>query len=310
MAARVVQETGGHRLVGDSVELVWVNAFLAHLGVRGFSPATVRAYAFDLANFVGFLGDRGLLPGEVRPVHLFDYLGWQQRRARSGHGKVVALRAAVAPATLNRRVSTVRGWFEFLVVSEHVATNPVPSPRRSTGSRSSPASMLGHVARKASDGRGGRLVSQPSRLPESLDPDDVAVFLADLNTHRDRAIVLAMVLGGLRSAEVRSLRLADVDMGMRRVRGGGQRQPGTDRADRPRVLRRVRRVSARRAAERDNNDGVFRGVARPDVRSGVDRGRSAQGVPDSSREFGGGEGSTSSSVSSCLCKAGWSWVGG
>lgn len=70
------------------------------------------------------------------------------------------------------------------------------------------------------------MVSAPRRLPESLDPDDVAVFLADLNTHRDRAIVLAMVLGGLRSAEVRALRLADVDMGMRRVRvvGKGNRE--------------------------------------------------------------------------------------
>lgn len=70
------------------------------------------------------------------------------------------------------------------------------------------------------------MVSVPRRLPESLDTDDVSVFLADLNTHRDRAIVLAMVLGGLRSAEVRSLRLADVDMGMRRVRvvGKGNRE--------------------------------------------------------------------------------------
>ena len=58
------------------------------------------------------------------------------------------------------------------------------------------------------------MVSQPVRLPESLDAGDVSVFLADLNTHRDRAMVLAMVLGGLRSAEVRGLRLADVDMGL------------------------------------------------------------------------------------------------
>jgi site-specific recombinase XerC len=73
---------------------------------------------------------------------------------------------------------------------------------------------------------GSQLVSTPKRLPESLDTDDVSVFLADLNTHRDRAIVLAMVLGGLRSAEVRTLRLADVDMGMRRVRvvGKGDRE--------------------------------------------------------------------------------------
>ena len=42
---------------------------------------------------------------------------------------------------------------------------------------------------------------------------DVQAFLAALRTHRDRAMVLAMLLGGLRSAEVRGLRLADVDRG-------------------------------------------------------------------------------------------------
>jgi integrase/recombinase XerC len=77
-------------------------------------------------------------------------------------------------------------------------------------------------------------VRQPRRLPEALEPDDVAAFLADLRTLRDRAIVLLMLLGGLRSAEVRTLRLADVDMGLRRVRvngkGGKERVVPVDRA--------------------------------------------------------------------------------
>jgi integrase/recombinase XerC len=55
-----------------------------------------------------------------------------------------------------------------------------------------------------------RLVRRVRRLPESLSSDEVAMFLADLETHRDRAIVLLMLLGGLRASEVRSLRLADV----------------------------------------------------------------------------------------------------
>jgi Site-specific recombinase XerD len=96
----------------------------------------------------------------------------------------------------------------------------VPAARRASGLRGQ-RGLLGHV----NSGRrrqGGRLVRQPQRLPESLDPDDVALFLADLETHRDRAIVLAMVLGGLRAAEVRSLRLADVDLGLRRVRVVGK----------------------------------------------------------------------------------------
>jgi integrase/recombinase XerC len=107
-----------------------------------------------------------------------------------------------------------------------VERNPVPRARRSSGLRASRRGMLGHVARLPSRSGGSELVSSPKRLPESLDTDDVSVFLADLNTHRDRAVVLAMVLGGLRSAEVRALRLADVDMGMRRVRvvGKGDRE--------------------------------------------------------------------------------------
>jgi integrase len=67
-----------------------------------------------------------------------------------------------------------------------------------------------------------------------LPTDEVTVFLADLETHRDRAIVLLMLLGGLRASEVRSLRLADVDVGMRQVtvtgKGGKQRMVPVDRA--------------------------------------------------------------------------------
>ena len=71
-------------------------------------------------------------------------------------------------------------------------------------------------------------------MPETVETDDIEVFLADLNTHRDRAVVLAMLLGGLRASEVRSLRLADVNMGMRHVtvtgKGSKQRLVPIDRA--------------------------------------------------------------------------------
>jgi integrase/recombinase XerC len=222
MSARVVLVGGGHRLAGDDVEVALVNRFLDHLATRGFSPATVRAYAFDLANFVAFLTARARSFDVVRPEDLFAYLDWQRHAAADRNGRP----GTVAASTMNRRVSTVRSWFEFLVTVEVLGENPVPKARRSSGLRASRRGLLGHVARMPGRSGGGRLVSQPRRLPESLDVDDVGLFLADLNTHRDRAMVLAMVLGGLRSAEVRSLRLADVDMGMRRVRviGKGDRE--------------------------------------------------------------------------------------
>jgi site-specific recombinase XerD len=225
MSVRVVGSSKGHRLDGDGLAVVAGNRFLDHLGVRGFSPATVRAYAFDIANFARFLADRTIELGEVKPTDLFDYLDWQSHTVAS-RGKVVALRSrGPAPATMNRRVAAVRGLFEHLVMCGGRADNPVPAARRASGLRGQRNGMLGHVAVRPRSG--GRLVREPQRLPESLPVEDVTAFFADLDTRRDKAVMLAMVMGGLRAAEVRSLRLADVDMGLRRVRvtgkGGKQR---------------------------------------------------------------------------------------
>jgi site-specific recombinase XerD len=212
----------GHRLHGAGGDVDLVNRFLAHLTARGFSPGTVRAYAFDILNFLRFCAARGLGLGSVEPSDLFDYLDWQTQ-AGGLTAKVVRIdrRRRPAPATMNRRIAAVRGLFEYLVVMGARAINPVPAARRSAGLRATRRGLLGHLGpgwRRS----GGQLVRQPRRLPEALDPSDVSSFLSDLRTYRDRAIVLAMVLGGLRSAEVRSLRLSDVDMGMRRLRVSGK----------------------------------------------------------------------------------------
>jgi integrase/recombinase XerC len=233
MGASVVRTQHGHRLSGGNPTPTSINAFLKHLGTRHYSPATVRSYAFDLSNFADLLGERHLGLDEVRPTDLFDYLEWQQSVRRPTSAKVVAIGdVRVAPATMNRRIAAVRGLFEHMVASGSRTDNPVPIARRSSGLRAARRGLLGHLGRGRPHG-GGRLVRQPQRLPDSLETADVSTFLADLGTHRDRAMVLAMVLGGLRAAEVRSLRLADVDMGLQRVRvvgkGGRERIVPVDR---------------------------------------------------------------------------------
>lgn len=102
---RVVRSAEGHRLVGDCAVVPVGNRFLDHLAVRRFSPATVRAYAFDVATFAGFLAERSLGLADVEPSDLFDYLDWQQAR-RPTTGKVTVLRRqGPSPATLNRRIA-------------------------------------------------------------------------------------------------------------------------------------------------------------------------------------------------------------
>jgi integrase/recombinase XerC len=235
MLAVVARRDGADwRLEGVWRDIEVANRFLAHLVTRAFSPATVRAYAYDLVNFGRFCHECKIAITDALPSDLFDYLDWQARPRQAAGGKVVRLdRRRVAPATMNRRIAAARGLFEFAVISGVRADSPVPSPRHSTGLRAKRRGLLGHLAPRQQR-RGGRLVQQPRRLPESLDTEEVAAFLADLSTHRDRAMALAMLLGGLRAAEVRALRLAEVDRGLRRLRvvgkGGRERIVPVDRA--------------------------------------------------------------------------------
>jgi len=191
---------------------------LAHLANRNFAAATGRAYAYDLLSFLRFCTETGLTLTEICPTDVFDYLGW---RFRPDAGQVVVrLRHEPAPATKNRRVAALRALFDYLVLSGARPDNPVPAGRRvRAGERR--RGLLGHLGNSGKQA-GGRLMMQPQRLPESLDLGEVAVFVADLGTARDRAMALGMLLGGLRSAEIRSLRLADIDFGLRRVRVVGK----------------------------------------------------------------------------------------
>jgi site-specific recombinase XerD len=224
---KVHQTPNGHRLSGEGGDVELANCYLHHLCVRGFSPATVRTYAFHLLSFLRFEEEQGVALATTKPTDLYDFIEWLGTRRRSD-GVVVPIsaRSGVSPSTMNQKIAAVRGLFEYSVVSGARASSPVPSAKRATGLATRPRGLLGHLSTTRRRGGGGHLVKEPRRLPESLEPDDVSAFLADLNTHRDRAMTLAMVLGGLRSAEVRSLLLSDVDMGARRVRvvGKGSRE--------------------------------------------------------------------------------------
>ena len=99
--------------------------------------------------------------------------------------------------------------------SGDVSVNPVPRGLPTRRERNRP-------------GQGVPLVRSPRTLPRILAPGEVDALLAALRTHRDRAMVLAMVLGGLRRCEVLGLRLGDLSVGEKRVfigegKGGHQR---------------------------------------------------------------------------------------
>ena len=174
-------------------------------------PNTVRAVAFDLKTFFTVV-DKD--PAHIAAGDVFDFLA-QQRGDRTVV-RMADRETGLSARTIARRLSSVSGFYAYLVArgDASVTLNPVPrglSTRRGGGrSRTVP------------------LVRVPRTLPKILDPGEVQRLLGALRTERDRAMVLAMVLGGLRRCEVLGLRLTDVQVADRRLfivdgKGGHQR---------------------------------------------------------------------------------------
>jgi integrase/recombinase XerD len=187
-----------------------VDSYLEFVAGRA-RPNTLRAVAHDLKTFFSVVTKD---PVRVAATDVFDFLAHQR-----GDRSVVRLldgESGLSARTIARRLSSVSGLYAYLMArgDTGVRTNPVPG---------------GLSTRR----RGGRsrqvpLVRVPRTLPKILAPGDVDALLGALRSHRDRAMVLAMLLGGLRRCEVLGLRLVDVRVADRSLfvvegKGGHQR---------------------------------------------------------------------------------------
>ena len=84
MTVVVKQIDGSHRLEGTWAGAGSANAFLSHLEARRFSPATVRAYAFDVMCLARFLEECGIDLSDLVPTDVFDWVDWQSSPRRRG----------------------------------------------------------------------------------------------------------------------------------------------------------------------------------------------------------------------------------
>src|SRR3954454_10009154 len=193
----------------------WVNDYLEFLEGR-CRPNTVLAAAYDLRVFFGVVAKPA---EEVRSADVLAFIT-AQRTGRTRTEPLQRVReddsaVGVSTSTVARRLSIISGFFGYLQARGDIIANPVPRGLPTRRERSRP-------------GQGVPLTRRTRRLPRILTPTEVDKLTAALRTHRDRAMVAAMVFGGLRRCEVLELRLEDLRVAERRVfiaegKGGHQR---------------------------------------------------------------------------------------
>jgi integrase/recombinase XerD len=178
-------------------------------------PNTVFAVGYDLQVFFTIVGKA---PDEVTPRDVLAFMTAQRAGRTSIAGPVQPVNdqdAGVSNRTLRRRLSSVSGLYAFLHARGDVATNPVPRGLRTRREQHRPR-------------QGVPLVRGTRTVPRILTPAEIDALNGALRSHRDRAMIAAMVLGGLRRCEVICLRLSDLRVAERRVfiaegKGGHQR---------------------------------------------------------------------------------------
>ncbi|MDR1422176.1 MAG: tyrosine recombinase XerC [Coriobacteriales bacterium] len=169
-----------------------IDRFLKSLRVeRNLSPHTIRAYAGDLASFSAWLIRQGL-----------DVENIDHRTMR--HFLAELSQASYARTTINRRLSALRSFYDWLVESGDIASNPlsvVSGPRQS---KTLPAVLGGSDLQHL-------LSSSDTTTPTGL---------------RDQAFLELLYASGARISEVAGLTLGDIDFdqGQIRVMGKGSKQ--------------------------------------------------------------------------------------
>ncbi len=154
------------------------------------AESTRRSYAFDLRDFAAWLDERG---GAVEDVDVRVLAAYATELSRARRG--------LAPATIARRISSVRSFLRFTLGAARVPDAPF-APK------------------------------QPRRLPDAPKVSEVEALIAGAGGEgptalRNAALVELAYSAGLRSSEVVGLDLRDVDFEQEHVRvlgkGGKER---------------------------------------------------------------------------------------
>jgi integrase/recombinase XerC len=153
------------------------------LDSRGFSRETYRAYVNDIRDFITFITEHQAGIPDRRMVRSY----------------MLRLRTRYNRASVNRKLSAIKGFFSFVMRSTGLPMNP-----------------FGHV----------RSLKQRDTLPKFLCHDEMFDLIDAVDGPRDRAILELFYSTGIRVGEAETMKCCDVDVneGFIMVLGKGSKQ--------------------------------------------------------------------------------------
>ena len=177
-----------------------VDQFLLHLRAqRNFARNTIKAYQFDLGEFLAYADGKAAAPAGMDRLLMRGYIASISDRK-------------VSRNTLLRKISAVRSFVQYLLETGQLETDPfdlITIPKKEK-----------RLPRFLTEGEVGKL--QDYNSPEEVNAKEKGYYFA----LRDYALFELVYSSGLRRSEAAGLNIGDLDLysGFARVMGKGSRE--------------------------------------------------------------------------------------
>ncbi|MHA1595983.1 MAG: site-specific tyrosine recombinase/integron integrase [Candidatus Baldrarchaeia archaeon] len=144
--------------------------FKSYLELLGRTPLTIKEYLIDVRLFLSTLNGKGL--HEVTKRDIMSFLLYLKQKRGDNN------------VTIARKLSSIRTFFNFLVESGFLDSNPAADVKRP---------------------------KLEKKLPVVLTPDEVRRLIDAADNPRDKLIIRMLYVTGLRVSELVNLRVEDID---------------------------------------------------------------------------------------------------
>tara|TARA_B110000908_G_C10178886_1_gene414624 strand:+ start:42 stop:911 length:870 start_codon:yes stop_codon:yes gene_type:complete len=169
------------------------NKFITYLSSeKRFSEHTVKSYTTDLKQFTSFLADEFQIVDDINEIRFQIIRSWIASLLEKGIG----------PRSVNRKISTLKSYFKFLIREGVIVENP----------------MMKVVAPKSK-----------KRLPVFIEEDQIETLLNEVEFEegivgeRNKLIIELFYVTGIRLSELINIKISDIDFNNNLIKVLGKR---------------------------------------------------------------------------------------